>query len=39
MAEQLLSGASVDTVFDLLGRFEDDMTYSLGWGLSRSEAL
>jgi hypothetical protein len=30
---------SVDTVFDLLGRTENDLTYSLGWALSRSEAL
>lgn len=34
-----LHGRAVKTVFDLLGAREDDITYSLGWGLSRSEAL
>lgn len=29
----------VDTVFDLLGRTENDLTYSLGWALVRSPAL
>ena len=34
-----LSGRTVDTVFALLGTHEDDMTYSLGWTLSRSPGL
>jgi hypothetical protein len=29
----------VQTVFDLLGEREDDITYSVGWGLAQSEAL
>lgn len=39
MVELRLHGSSVDTVFDLLGRNENDMTYALGWGLSRSDAI
>jgi hypothetical protein len=39
MAELRLHGSSVDTVFDLLGRNENDMTFALGWGLSRSGAI
>lgn len=39
MAELTLHGRAVSTVFDLLGAREDDITYSLGWGLSRSDAL
>lgn len=39
MAQLLLHEAGVDTVFDLLGRHENDMTAALGWGLTRSEAL
>lgn len=39
MAELRLHGTTVGTVFDLLGRRENDMTYALGWGLVRSEAL
>jgi hypothetical protein len=31
----MLSGRLVPTVFDFLGQSEDDMSYSLGWGLSR----
>lgn len=34
-----LHGSRVDTVFDLLGRNENDMTFALGWGLSRSRAV
>jgi hypothetical protein len=34
-----LHGAEVQTVFDLLGKKEDDVTYSLGWGLSHSDEL
>jgi hypothetical protein len=30
---------TVDTVFDLLGRDENDMTAALGWGLTRSGSL
>ena len=33
------SSGKVKTVFHLLGAREDVITYSLGWGLSRSEAL
>lgn len=29
----------VQTVFDLLGSKEDDMTYAVGWGLAQSHAL
>ena len=32
-------GRSVDTVFDLLGHDENDMTYSLGWVLANSPAF
>lgn len=39
MVELRLHGSSVDTVFDLLGRNENDMTFALGWGLSRSGAV
>lgn len=39
VTELTLHGRAVRTVFDLLGAREDDITYSLGWGLSRSEAL
>ncbi len=37
MAELSLHGRDVRTVFDLLGDKEDDITYSLGWALSRSD--
>lgn len=39
MVELRLHGSSIDTVFDLLGRNENDMTFALGWGLSRSGAI
>lgn len=39
MAELLLHGKSVATVFDLLGEKEDDITYALGWALAQSSAL
>ena len=39
MAELRLHGSTVDTVFDLLGRNENDMTFALGWGLSRHPAI
>lgn len=35
----LKSGRPVVTVFDLLGRDENDITAALGWGLSRSSSL
>jgi hypothetical protein len=34
-----LHGRTVHTVFDLLGTKEDDITYSVGWGLARSESF
>jgi len=37
MALLVLHGAEIETVFDLLGRDENDMTYALGWGLTRSD--
>lgn len=39
MAELLLHGKSVATVFDLLGDKEDDITYALGWALAQSSSL
>jgi hypothetical protein len=39
MTSLLLHGTEVPTVFDLLGRDENDMTYALGWGLARSPTL
>jgi len=39
MVELRLHGTSVETVFDLLGRNENDMTFALGWGLSRNLAI
>lgn len=39
MAELRLHGRPVPTVFDLVGDKEDDITYSLGWGLAQSDAL
>src|SRR5450759_2074590 len=39
MSELRLHGASVETVFELLGRRENDMTYALGWGLARSDPM
>jgi hypothetical protein len=40
MAElRLYNHKTVDTVFDLLGDKEDDITYSLGWGLANSDEL
>ncbi|MBA2719243.1 MAG: hypothetical protein H0U52_08410 [Chloroflexi bacterium] len=38
MAELVLHGRPVETVFDLLGRDENDMTYALGWGLTHNAA-
>lgn len=39
MADIRLHGRPVHTVFDLLGEKEDDITYSVGWGLAQSESL
>jgi hypothetical protein len=39
MVELRLHGSPVDTVFDLLGRNENDMTFALGWGLTRNGAI
>jgi hypothetical protein len=36
MAELLLRGKEVQSVFHLLGEHENDLTYSLAWALSRS---
>lgn len=35
----LLYGEPVNTVFDLLGKKENDLTKALGWGLSHSPRL
>jgi hypothetical protein len=37
MTDLTLYGRRVETVFELLGEAEDDITYSVGWGLARSE--
>ena len=34
-----LGTRTIHTVFDLLGHKEDDITYSVGWGLAQSHAL
>jgi hypothetical protein len=39
MADLTLHGRTVRTVFDLLGKKKNDLTYSLGWGLAQSESL
>lgn len=39
MAEIRLHSRPVHTVFDLLGDKEDDITYSIGWGLAQSDAF
>jgi hypothetical protein len=39
MADLTLYGRRIETLFDLLGDAEDDITYSVGWGLSQSEDL
>lgn len=39
MADLTLHGRRVETVFDLLGEKEDDITYSVGWGLAASDEL
>ncbi len=37
--ELKLGARTIHTVFDLLGHNEDDMTYSVGWGLAQSHAF
>lgn len=32
MAEIRVGGEPIETVFDLLGKKENDLTYALGWG-------
>jgi hypothetical protein len=39
VTELLLYGRRVDSVFQLLGAHEDDITFSLGWGLAQSPAF
>jgi hypothetical protein len=39
VADLLLHGRPVATVFDLLGDKENDITYSLGWALANSDRL
>jgi hypothetical protein len=39
VANLVLHARSIETVFDLLGRDENDMTAALGWGLSQSQTL
>ena len=39
MPELIQHSRPVQTVFDLLGRDENDMTAALGWGLNRSASL
>ena len=39
MVELRLHSKPVHTVFDLLGGKEDDITYSVGWGLSQSDSF
>jgi hypothetical protein len=35
MTDLALYGRRVETVFELLGEAEDDITYSVGWGLAQ----
>ncbi len=39
MLDLTLYGRPVRTVFDLLGKKENDLTYSLGWGLGQSDTF
>jgi hypothetical protein len=39
MPELTLYGRSIATVFDLLGDKENDLTYSVGWGLAQGESF
>jgi hypothetical protein len=36
MTSLILHGQKIETVFDLLGQKENDMTYALGWALAQS---
>ncbi len=38
-AELLLHGRRIESVFELLGRRENDITYSIGWALAQSAAF
>jgi len=39
MTDLFLHGRKLDTIFDLLGSKENDITYSLGWALAQSPAF
>jgi hypothetical protein len=39
MTDLFLHGRKLDTVFDLLGSKENDITYSVGWALAQSPAF
>ncbi len=39
MADLLLHGKRIDSVFQLLGGHENDITYSVGWVLAHSPAF
>src|SRR5579862_2078421 len=39
MAQLYLHDSEIKTAFDLLGHNENDITYSLGWGLSQSDTF
>lgn len=39
MTELTLRGQPIHTVFDLLGKKENDITYAVGWALAQSERL
>ena len=39
MPELYLHNKMIDTLFELLGEKENDVTYSVGWALSRSPAF
>ena len=39
MAELLLHGKRIESVFQLLGDHENDITYSVGWALAHSSAF
>jgi hypothetical protein len=38
-AEIMLHGRKVETVFELMGHSENDMTYSLGWAFAQSDSF
>jgi hypothetical protein len=39
LPEMLLHGRPITSVFELLGRSENDITYSIGWALTQSDAF